>query len=401
MLQINIVQESLEQYNKQIDTIDFGNIDDVIINVQPLEYFIKHNQKAIFYIEITLREIGYREFIKTKIVDKLPIECVSFIKSDLGLLLIDYRTEGDVTSLYDLYDLIYLCNFYTFTRENVLFVTSNVLLNHITSDYFTIFAYHYFEESLWFLNRNTKIQEMKTHFTNFHFIDIKNHFLSFNRAPRSHRILLYTIIKAHPEINNIKISMGSYDKIGVDNKNINIESILTELGENYINTYNSLDFSKPIEIDVNIDNSMAGFVNMDLQRKTFCNIVTETLFEDNQLFLSEKTFKPIYCLQPFILVGNKNLINELHNMGYKTFDKWWDESYDSNNMVSKLKKIRDILIQLSKYTIDELEKIRNEMQDILVHNFKNLEERTNKNIFANYLYNTHLYTNSKKKIKLF
>ena len=46
------------------------------------------------------------------------------------------------------------------------------------------------------------------------------------------------------------------------------------------------------------------------------------------IFLTEKIYKPIICGSPFFVLGNRGTISELRNMGFKTFDKWWDESYD-------------------------------------------------------------------------
>ena len=67
---------------------------------------------------------------------------------------------------------------------------------------------------------------------------------------------------------------------------------------------------------------------------------TETLHENETIFLSEKIFKPIYCCQPFIVFGNPGTLKELHNLGFKTFSDFWDESYDEDyNFTSRLGKI--------------------------------------------------------------
>ena len=34
-----------------------------------------------------------------------------------------------------------------------------------------------------------------------------------------------------------------------------------------------------------------------------------------------------YC-KPFVINGDKGTLKYLHSIGFKTFDKWWDESYD-------------------------------------------------------------------------
>ena len=75
-------------------------------------------------------------------------------------------------------------------------------------------------------------------------------------------------------------------------------------------------------------------------------------------------------LQPFILIGNPNSPKELQEMGYKTFNKWWDESYDEEiELVTRISKVEKILKELSKLSVDELHKITQEMEETLVHNF--------------------------------
>lgn len=72
-------------------------------------------------------------------------------------------------------------------------------------------------------------------------------------------------------------------------------------------------------------------VNLDLFRSR-CHIVLETHFDVDQsqgVFLTEKTFKPIKHGQPFLIAGAAGNIQELRNMGYRTFDHVIDHGYDT------------------------------------------------------------------------
>ena len=88
------------------------------------------------------------------------------------------------------------------------------------------------------------------------------------------------------------------------------------------------------------------------------------------MFLSEKTFKPIIMHHPFFLIGSKNTLQFLKKIGYKTFSKWWDESYDTY----------DNIYDRTYYAFKEVEKICNlskkslslilqDMESVLEHNF--------------------------------
>jgi len=113
-------------------------------------------------------------------------------------------------------------------------------------------------------------------------------------------------------------------------------------------------------------------LNVDAHLKSFLNIVTETLYDNDSLFISEKTYKPIYLCQPFIVFGNPFTLNKLHELGYKTFSNWWDESYDTETDLKKrFNKIVKVMETISELNLDELKELKNEMQDVIVHNYLN------------------------------
>jgi hypothetical protein len=85
-------------------------------------------------------------------------------------------------------------------------------------------------------------------------------------------------------------------------------------------------------------------------------------------------------MNPFIVVAYSHFIKKLHELGFKTFDKWWDESYDNEKDDEKrLNMIFNLLKDISEKPMDELQKMYKEMIPILQHNFDlatNLHEHT-------------------------
>lgn len=113
-------------------------------------------------------------------------------------------------------------------------------------------------------------------------------------------------------------------------------------------------------------------LNVDAHLKSFLNIVTETLYDNDSIFISEKTYKPIYLCQPFIVFGNPYTLKKLHQLGYKTFSNWWDESYDTETDLKKrFHKILSILEMVSELSLNELKELKNQMKDVIVHNYLN------------------------------
>ena len=64
---------------------------------------------------------------------------------------------------------------------------------------------------------------------------------------------------------------------------------------------------------------------------SYCHIVLETHWDADQsggAFLTEKTFKPIKHGQMFFIAGPAGSLQQLRDMGYRTFDGILDNSYD-------------------------------------------------------------------------
>jgi hypothetical protein len=119
-----------------------------------------------------------------------------------------------------------------------------------------------------------------------------------------------------------------------------------------------------------------------VHHKTFCNVVTETITSENLIFFSEKIIKPIFSLQPFVLVGNRNSLKMLKEYGFKTFDKWWDESYDELKYQSRFEKIIEVLEDISEWDTDKIKRTLTEMEETLIHNFNMLiEDKATKSFF--------------------
>ena len=105
-------------------------------------------------------------------------------------------------------------------------------------------------------------------------------------------------------------------------------------------------------------------------QESFCYVVTETCFWETKKHLTEKIFKPIVSKMPFILVGPAHNLEYLRSYGFKTFDRWWDESYDSiEDPIERLNAIQEIIKQICSLSLKDLEAMLVEMQDVLEHNY--------------------------------
>jgi hypothetical protein len=134
-------------------------------------------------------------------------------------------------------------------------------------------------------------------------------------------------------------------------------------------------------------------VNITVQdfERTFISVVTETLVDDGTLFFSEKIWKPIMVGHPFMVYGNQYSLKYLKSVGFKTFDKWIDESYDDEpNRDKRSKMIVNELEKFSLKSLDELKKLREEMFEICEFNY---------NHFKTYYFENYGKTDESKTIK--
>lgn len=124
------------------------------------------------------------------------------------------------------------------------------------------------------------------------------------------------------------------------------------------------DITEPIK------NSSFSIGDISKPMESFVNVVTETCFWETKKHLTEKIFKPIVLKQPFILLGCANNLSYLKEYGFKTFDRWWDESYDQcEDPIKRLNMVTEILEHLCKLSNHELQNILLEMEEILEHNY--------------------------------
>ena len=83
------------------------------------------------------------------------------------------------------------------------------------------------------------------------------------------------------------------------------------------------------------------------------------------------------------MVGNPRSLEVLRGQGYKTFSKWWDESYDEEtDLYKRMDKIFKVMGEIATWDMEKCYKITQEMLPTLIHNFNVLMKgETLQNIF--------------------
>ena len=347
-------------------------------NVNTLQYFYNSTDNFIYPILVYTNELFH---IHTTIDfnDKL-IECV---KQKRAKIVFFYVTEGDWGTHQFHFDwLDNLVSKYNLHKEDLLFITANLKANeNYTGNKFTIIPYNFFLVNLDFIpldksNKNhvKSYESNYLKYTNDNRSNKKNkHILCFNGIARLNRLLIFAQLNIVNTFNEKYIT--SLKKAESENPFDFYEQVLDKTSnQTIIDFYKNYDSSKSFVYDKSIWGNIiywGATLNETAHMNTFINIVTETLWNTESIFFTEKTYKPIYMCQPFIIFGNPYSLKKLKEYGFKTFDKWWDESYDDEtDLDTRLEKITKVLEEIVSWDFDKCQQVTIEMEEILIHNFK-------------------------------
>ena len=105
-------------------------------------------------------------------------------------------------------------------------------------------------------------------------------------------------------------------------------------------------------------------------KNIFIDVVAETWTSGNTFFPTEKTVRPMLLKKPMIVMGSKDYLCYLRQMGFHTFNEFWSEEYDGYTGRERYLKILELINTLSKKSLRELEYMYASMQFQLDHNYQ-------------------------------
>ena len=215
-------------------------------------------------------------------------------------------------------------------------------------------------------------------------------FLKVNRTSRIQRNLMMLFLNKHNILKDSLVSFPSFPEDSVPEHNYQKYFDHAGLFFNITDSNNIEDLKKQIPFDIDdtdkTNHGPAGYganqFNADLPfqpvhyKNSFISIVMCAFPEvDHACHLHSSTYNPMYCGQPIVQYGPYQALKEMKRRGFKTFDKWWDESYDDiPKDRERLKKVMEVILELSKKTPEELLSMYISMKDVLKHNIKLLSE---------------------------
>ena len=126
--------------------------------------------------------------------------------------------------------------------------------------------------------------------------------------------------------------------------------------------------------DVGIPNDIYSLGQLEIWNKSFINVVSETQYEySTNVFLSEKIFKPIIGLRPFVINGSPGIYRILKRAGFDCFEVLFPIDILSNenfNNGRKFNNHKHIIEALNNIKDTNLLEIYNQLRPRLLYNQK-------------------------------
>lgn len=155
-------------------------------------------------------------------------------------------------------------------------------------------------------------------------VQFDNLFLNYNRKPHRHRIELVRLLEQSNLIDRGCVTLG------------NSQYTVNDQHYQYQN-YGADD----VVGSVGIPNDVYSLGQLKIWNTSFINVVGETQYEySKNVFLSEKIYKPIIGLRPFIINGSPGIYRILKQLGFDCFDDLFPvkdlekENYDHGHKFS-------------------------------------------------------------------
>lgn len=323
---------------------------------------------------------------------QLPPLVIKDIHAGRCKLLVDVSTEGhDITHQYvgwgDLTHHI-ICNtmeIHNFHKHDVILCTAN--LKPYTDVPYTVVS---LPGPLWWPNcykNSSEYQQQLSMITGGATRPKK--LLSWCRAVRPHRFrAAQTVFQWGLHHDNIFTMPGPVENFMLAEH----QNLLSTADKNFLDSLpwiydvSHKEITNPVSMDHPMERQAYTQTYVSFVLETYLYNTSNTTYE---LDISEKTTKPITMLHPFIVMGQPGTLAYLRDQGFKTFDQWWDESYDRiRDHERRWQMTMDLYQQLNSKSHQQLAEMMREMLPVLLHNFEHYSKIKNNKTYLAPLYST-------------
>ncbi len=308
------------------------------------------------------------------------------LRNNKAFLMLDQSLEGYHT--HWLYDYLHQqCHEFEVCPTRLIYVTGNMIADEVYKKWadenriekrIKVIPYPHFELDMgmttWGRNKESSENKLPSFSQNVNYkIQNPNKLKTYaclNKRIRPHRVWFYYYLFNSGLLNQGLVSMNEFDK-----HMYNWEGKHFEQGEldECSSVLPLLVYDKPN--NVLDDNIYINRFPEQVVKDTFFTVVSEAHCGDfdETMFLSEKTFKVIGCRHPFLIMGNKDSMAMMRKIGYKTFDGFIDEGFDTLPTHDRLQCIIESIRKIDKIK-DKIEWYKS-LEEIIEFNYNVLIEK--------------------------
>lgn len=216
----------------------------------------------------------------------------------------------------------------------------------------TIFAELFFKDV-------DKVSDIKDPLSKNRNKEIKHLFFSLNNKPHHHRCLQMDLLEKYSLIEKGAVTWNSW---------FNDEGRI--LGKSFDSYHWEYWQPRLMVMDEMISHGWETQLPNEFSH-SFIHLVSES--SPTAMLLSEKSLIPLLFNKPFLVSGAKGFHQNLQNMGFLLYDELFDYSFDNElDMKNRFDLLTQNIVKYKDCTSQELEALRQQVQEKTVHNKRNL-----------------------------
>lgn len=332
---------------------------DVVPHKQMLVSDLSDDEMGHYPVELNFFDpnIDYFELMEPSSLERLKQSKLTFVF---------YYSEGDWLDLEIAPHLEQLCHKHQLDIKNIKFVTANA---HAESYHD---SYIYFpDDELYYRYLHIHQQD---YVKKVNLAKRSKKFTCLNRVDKEFRRIFAASLYQHGchhegyfSYNNEQYVTSSQD----DKRDSPLK--WTEYWADVVTLMAQFEIHTPIKCDdlTSDQQNNHKLIHKKHYDDAYWNFVLETHFDKHTTFLTEKTFKPILNLQPFVIIGNPGSLKLLQKLGYKTFYDYVDETYDHTiNDELRMHQCFTECYALVNHSHRAHQKVTHELKPILEYNQK-------------------------------
>jgi len=297
-----------------------------------------------------------------------------------GQAYITMDGEGSDIAALGLYDLLdTICDKWKFDPENITIVTNNQLEHHA--------RYNIRKMPPLYVDTGQKFVQ-QNHLPEKQWHDIKHFGLFVSRSSWQRLWMASHIHKHYKDIAHLTYHYKPGDDY--HRTHLGMDELIYHIGvDQDVKDFLSVLPIKNAIIDTYPICTPAHWGISKVYPNFVVEVVCETFLSGRSFYPTEKTWRPLLCRTPFIVLGPKNFLSNLRRLGFRTFSSWWDEGYDEDADLDSGREsvinIQKTLQRLALLNKQDLRKMYEDMMPTLEHNyhrFMSLSEQDFKTVFG-------------------